>query len=1803
MFSKLARQPALRLLTVGVVLTALYVVAPAAVPSLLTRAAADQPVSGAFALGGGLGGQVDPRTGQFSLSMPLTTVASRGTSSVTYSLSWDQSRAGAGVDRYEFGAGWSLGTSFVDPSDTGTLYAAGGGAYGIDDDGSFASGLQNYPLEDMHFARASGQISGRRGVTPDPVAYDFTLTYDDGRVDYFDSDGNLVTRTDRFCDLSQTQLPCNRTDLEYEQIADNQFQPTKIVDAYGQTTTFTVDADTGDLHVRSPRRSDGVTAETVVSFNDDNQIATITDPNGQQATFLYSPAAGSSDDTEYLYQATGPSGATSLVGYTEVDYGSALSLIVAQTLDLNDGNGNALVPQRSIDLDPNGDDHNYTGFPTFYQPGTDGLFASADPDYTYTTEISNGASSTQSTYDSLHRLISRAVYATSGGNPVLVQTQSACYSFDGSPCTQTSDFAPADALPGNFAKPTTTTIAFSARSGPKGVVAVGGNPRSTATSNIYDDHGRVVTSVDAAGTTTVTTYDPTYGLVTSSIATGADGTKRTITNTLSTDKKTILSTTRVGQSAGTKIQPRNLVSYGYDTTGQLTSRTVGWAPGAAPPDNGGGPAETVTTYETAVNEAAATKTVKAILADHTTVAQATTTVLDLVTGLPVSVADPAGRISSRTYDAGGRVLTSTPPTGLTTTFSYTAADPATGTPATKTVTEADKHKTTTTYDLLGRTVLVTDNVSNGEFVSDATTRILSRTGYSPDGSTVTGTDRQGRTSTTSTDPLGRTIQQVGPTGVTKGVTYDDVSNTVTTTTTPDNATDAFAYQRTRYDDLDRPVLSSTTYPPVPGSRNFLADPVDQTAYDGIGRPTAVTAANLTTVPDYSSSGGQPVQMTVSPTTTNPSPGEPVTSATTTMLDTTPTVRTLQQGTDPARRGTRAEFDAAGNVSSITDPNGKTTTYTPTPDGRIATRTTPEGVVTKNVYDAVTGQLNSASTTTPGGTTATTSYTYVQAPKPGAGLIETITDASGTITYGYDADRNRTSVNYPDGAVASQAFDDDGQLANATDVTGAVTSYAYYTDGTLKAASQTRGKAVIASVGYLYDGLGRVTTTTRGNGVTTGYTYTPDNLLKSQTTTNGQKQQIEAHSYLYDRNHNLVQRTDTTAALSRCTLACGPGASTYGTWTTTYRYDAFQRLLGSSVYAGSKPTSTPVTSISYTLDVAGNVKTTTRSTRTTGPRPIVATQTTTDTIDDAGQLTQRQVGSSTTAQTFDPDGRVLTSLSGSSTSYRPDGLPSKVTTASGAVTTLSYWPDGTRRRATTADPVTGSSSVEFHYAPDGALINDTSLQGTGASAASASASYLLTTGREARTLQPNTNAAGTITSAAAPVVTGAGVGYLLRDRHTSVTALVDASGAVTNTYAYSDYGAPALLDGRPGTTRGAQSGVGPGRTNPFQYNGSALRALYTDTGWGTMATPTRFYDPSTGRFTSRDPANVHNRYVGFDTNPIMKVDPSGLSPVVDMITDIIFCVVFAISIIATGGAAAVAGATIVAAAEAGAEVAAAVVRTAIWETVATAASTIGLASQTARLADDISVVSGGKHFFDDDTRQDLSNIATAAGGFAGASGLASAGWDAGLAELDAVKAGKTSSAAPTDVADVEGGDLGADFSSTVETPPDGGSPGGTSASENLLMIEWHPTIDLSEPLELDVDEESLIAPRWSSAVAQKGPAEDVQGVRPNAESQQAAQTREPLMARTRAPRSAARPPGNATLQVEDFVMIDPDADPIVNKPEVGVKNSITLISDSSSAPGPTLGRDTAAQLRVAQGQRQLIMRPTKVLAGDIPIIEE
>lgn len=100
-------------------------------------------------------------------------------------------------------------------------------------------------------------------------------------------------------------------------------------------------------------------------------------------------------------------------------------------------------------------------------------------------------------------------------------------------------------------------------------------------------------------------------------------------------------------------------------------------------------------------------------------------------------------------------------------------------------------------------------------------------------------------------------------------------------------------------------------------------------------------------------------------------------------------------------------------------------------------------------------------------------------------------------------------------------------------------------------------------------------------------------------------------------------------------------------------------------------------------------------------------------------------------------------------------------------------------------------------------------------------------------------------------------YYLTDGLGSTTDLRDASGNAVESYAYDEWGVP-----QPAFTS----------NNPFRFTGqqddvNANRGLYY--------LRARFYDPALGRFLSKDPLPLLQRYAYAGDNPVDLIDPIGL----------------------------------------------------------------------------------------------------------------------------------------------------------------------------------------------------------------------------------------------------------------------------------------------------------------------------------------
>jgi RHS repeat-associated protein len=112
------------------------------------------------------------------------------------------------------------------------------------------------------------------------------------------------------------------------------------------------------------------------------------------------------------------------------------------------------------------------------------------------------------------------------------------------------------------------------------------------------------------------------------------------------------------------------------------------------------------------------------------------------------------------------------------------------------------------------------------------------------------------------------------------------------------------------------------------------------------------------------------------------------------------------------------------------------------------------------------------------------------------------------------------------------------------------------------------------------------------------------------------------------------------------------------------------------------------------------------------------------------------------------------------------------------------------------------------------------------------------------------------------ITGSTVLWLHRDQLGSTRLVTDSVGASQATYTFDPFGNLAASTGTI--------------TNPFRFSGE-----YADSESGLYHLRTRYYDPATGQFLTRDPAVARTRsphgYV--KGNPLNERDPSGLDCVI------------------------------------------------------------------------------------------------------------------------------------------------------------------------------------------------------------------------------------------------------------------------------------------------------------------------------------
>ena len=438
--------------------------------------------------------------------------------------------------------------------------------------------------------------------------------------------------------------------------------------------------------------------------------------------------------------------------------------------------------------------------------------------------------------------------------------------------------------------------------------------------------------------------------------------------------------------------------------------------------------------------------------------------------------------------------------------------------------------------------------------------------------------------------------------------------------------------------------------------------------------------------------------------------------------------------DSAGRSVYYAYNAAGDLVTVTDLNGKTTTYTPDAEHRIVSVSAPEHgdkPFVRNVFtdDKVTQQHDGYDSTmtldydedaqettilSNRGFTLThfwdSEFRITQERDPlgnsihrsynASGFAETVTDQRGNVTHfyydikgnpirtvlpgGYEREAEYDLANnnvlwVEDEANSRTSFDYDeaGRLLETISGPAGAVSFTYYSDGLLK-TSHSAG----ATTSLEYDSAGNITRVTDPLGRSSSLAYDLAGRVTSSTDAMSRTSTIT-----YDARGNLLRAADPLGNAAQFTYD-GDGNLLTATdprgKSTRFIYDTMDKL--SAVVDADEQTTT------YTYDRAYNLASVTDA----------RSNTTTYTFDGAERLTgvRDPLGhvwsfgfdaAGNLTETVNPDGTRVTS------SYTPRNLLSTMTIGPGPSYGYTYTPTAC------LDTVTSGSRIwDFDYDPAGRL---------------------------------------------------------------------------------------------------------------------------------------------------------------------------------------------------------------------------------------------------------------------------------------------------------------------------------------------------------------------------------------------------------------------------------------------------------------------------------------------------------------------
>jgi RHS repeat-associated protein len=520
-------------------------------------------------------------------------------------------------------------------------------------------------------------------------------------------------------------------------------------------------------------------------------------------------------------------------------------------------------------------------------------------------------------------------------------------------------------------------------------------------------------------------------------------------------------------------------------------------------------------------------------------------------GLLDSIQDANGHYVVRlTYSSGGQVTALEDATGAVTSFSYTTTD--------------GLNETDTTDPDGG----IWSDVYAGGVLLASYDPLGNETNYDYDNllDVIQVTDPLGDATVMTYDDSGNLLTQTDPAGDEQQWAYDS-DNDVTSYTDPNDNTTTYSYNSMEE------VTSVTS--PSGGEATYGYDSAGDltSSVDPRGNVSGANASSYTTTYAHNSDGqltsetspaGDETAFTYNAegflaTVTDPeghvtaygyTPGELLASIT--APDTGVTkygydpAGNLISVTDPDNNAWSYAYDDDNRLTTSTDPLGNSQSYTYDGDGNQLTFTSATGVVTTTTYDldnrptkitysdgtpTVSYGYNAdgdATSVTDGTGTRTLSYS------PGGELTSEAGPGSGSFSYAYDPDGNLTSVAYPDGADASYTYNTDEQIASMT--TGSATStYSYDAAGNLQSSVLANGVTETDS----YNDSGQLTQISDADGSTAmdsyGLTLNADGLPDQVAVTQDGTAQPTRY-YGYDAAGRLASACATTSGSAACSAA-------------------------------------------------------------------------------------------------------------------------------------------------------------------------------------------------------------------------------------------------------------------------------------------------------------------------------------------------------------------------------------------------------------------------------------------------------------------------------------------------------------------------------------------------------------------------------------------------------------------------------------------------------------------------------------------